>query len=402
MERGAWRPWVAVSRLVPVLLALLLILDPLGATAIVASAPEADRADEVDRRDRGDQEDRGGQGGRERESDDGGNRDSRQDAADRRDRDERAAREDAEDEEEASGTGNAGKQDACPDGDADRRNRDHEDANCDEPPPEKEPPAERGAGRDAASDRDRSPRSDGGAGDERSGRDRDGESEADGASDGEREAGDRSDREADRSEERRRSRSREDRTEGFPTVIKPFTPPPPASEPVARIDAGALRPARTGGGGGEGEPWAADGHFAGGVVRARPAVLPILGTDDDALYLTQRRGDTVDEPGAEFGYAIPVPANGTYRVRLYFAEIYWGAPGGPAGAPGRRVFTVAAEGKRELVDYDIYEDVGPMTAAIKQFEVEVDDGTLDLGFYGKRGQPTVAAIEVDRVRDSGR
>jgi hypothetical protein len=111
------------------------------------------------------------------------------------------------------------------------------------------------------------------------------------------------------------------------------------------------------------------------------------------VYLTQRRGDARGQPG-EFSYSIPVPEPGIYQVRLHFAEIYWGAEGGAPGGRGNRVFSVDAEGQPALVDYDIYDDVGPMTAVIKQFEIEVTDGTLDLDFYGTRDQPMVAAIEV--------
>jgi hypothetical protein len=139
--------------------------------------------------------------------------------------------------------------------------------------------------------------------------------------------------------------------------------------------------------------WDGDADFKGGLSVKRQQVTKIAGTQDDALYLTQRRGDADGKPG-EFTYQIPVPADGTYKVRLHFAEIYWGATGGASGAAGKRVFSVAAEGKTEVKDYDIYDDVGPMTAVVKQFDVPVHDGQLDLRFFGKRDQPMVAAIEV--------
>ena len=103
------------------------------------------------------------------------------------------------------------------------------------------------------------------------------------------------------------------------------------------------------------------------------------------MYLTQRRGDARGKPG-EFADAPAVPQDGTYRVRLHFARIYRGATGGSQGGPGRRVFNVDAEGVAELIDDELYADVGPMAAAVKQFEVDVEDGARD--------QPMVAAIEV--------
>lgn len=148
-------------------------------------------------------------------------------------------------------------------------------------------------------------------------------------------------------------------------------------------------------GGAPAADWDGDDHFTGGVARTRPAVTEIGGTKNDALYLSERRGDGDGdgEPG-KFAYEIPVPEDGTYRVRLHFAELYWGADGGAKGDAGRRVFDVVAEGTTELADYDIFDDVGAMTAVVKQFDVEVGDGELDLLFVGMEDEPTVAGIEV--------
>jgi len=141
------------------------------------------------------------------------------------------------------------------------------------------------------------------------------------------------------------------------------------------------------------DDWERDRYFEGGLARVRPEATRISGTRDDDLYLTQRRGEGAGKQG-EFSYAIPVPEDGTYQVRLHFAETYWGAPGGPEDGEGARVFTVSVEGEPELRNYDIYDDVGAMTAVIKEIEVDVEDGELDLGFIAKRDQPTVAAIEI--------
>jgi len=141
--------------------------------------------------------------------------------------------------------------------------------------------------------------------------------------------------------------------------------------------------------------WEADDLFTGGSARTRAEVKHILGTERDEVYLTQRsgRGDAGD-PADEFSYDIPVPNDGTYLVRLHFAEIYWGATGAPDDGAGQRLFSVDAEGRPELVEYDIFADVGPMTAVVKEFEVEITDGRLGLDFYASRDQPVVSAIEV--------
>ncbi|WP_375436353.1 malectin domain-containing carbohydrate-binding protein [uncultured Hymenobacter sp.] len=125
--------------------------------------------------------------------------------------------------------------------------------------------------------------------------------------------------------------------------------------------------------------FAADQYFAGGSDFA--ATAPIAGTEDDALYQTERYGN--------FLYSLPVP-NGTYTVKLHFAELYW-------NTAGQRVFDVAAEGTTVLRAYDIVQKVGPLTATTESFAVTVTDGVLSLAFAtGAAGvdQPKVSAIEV--------
>jgi hypothetical protein len=81
-------------------------------------------------------------------------------------------------------------------------------------------------------------------------------------------------------------------------------------------------------------------------------------------------------------------------VRVYFAEPYWGSPGGPEGEVGRRVFSVTAEGDILIEDLDVFAEVGELTALVKQAEVEVLDGELNLSFTASEGEPIVAAVEV--------
>ncbi|UOQ69960.1 malectin domain-containing carbohydrate-binding protein (plasmid) [Hymenobacter volaticus] len=125
--------------------------------------------------------------------------------------------------------------------------------------------------------------------------------------------------------------------------------------------------------------FAADQFFAGGSDFATDQ--PIAGTQEDALYQSERYGS--------FLYSLPV-ANGTYTVKLHFAELYW-------DAPGQRLFDVAAEGTTVLKAYDIVQKVGPLTATTESFSVTVTDGVLSLAFAPGAGgvdQPKVSAIEV--------
>ncbi|WP_375437790.1 DUF4082 domain-containing protein, partial [uncultured Hymenobacter sp.] len=125
--------------------------------------------------------------------------------------------------------------------------------------------------------------------------------------------------------------------------------------------------------------FAADQYFTGGNPSGGGGA--IAGTTDDVLYQTERWG--------AMSYNLPV-ANGTYTVKLHFAEVYF-------SNPGQRVFDVAAEGTRVLTAYDILRKVGRNTATVETFTVNVTDGQLTLAFSkGAAGadEPKVSAIEV--------
>ncbi len=146
-------------------------------------------------------------------------------------------------------------------------------------------------------------------------------------------------------------------------------------------------------------PWSADADYRGGEATLLIDGEDVEGTDADDLYLTQRAGADRHRNGS-FMYAIPVDEDGIYRVRLHFAETWFGAPGGPKGEAGKRVFDVDAEGEEALRDFDIYDEVGAMTAVVKMFDIEVDDGTLELEFIPVKDQPVVSAIEVLRADEA--
>ncbi|MET7030280.1 PKD domain-containing protein [Sediminicola luteus] len=131
----------------------------------------------------------------------------------------------------------------------------------------------------------------------------------------------------------------------------------------------------------------ADGNFVGGQAYSNSnAQVPIM-------YQTER-----SSPTKTFQYNIPL-GNGDYTVILHFAEIYWGATGGGTGGIGKRVFDVNIEGNLVLNDYDIYADVGPETVVTKSFNVNVQDGTMNIDFSALSGvggvdQPKLSALEI--------
>ncbi|MGB1207037.1 MAG: malectin domain-containing carbohydrate-binding protein [Chitinophagales bacterium] len=110
----------------------------------------------------------------------------------------------------------------------------------------------------------------------------------------------------------------------------------------------------------------------------------IANTDDDLLYRSDRRGYITD-----MRYAIPVPNNDTYMVRLHFAELV-------VNAVGQRVFDINMENNLVLSDFDIFDEVGKNAAFIEEFSnIEVLDGFLNIDFIANSGQLSkISAIEV--------
>ncbi|HUT37418.1 MAG TPA: malectin domain-containing carbohydrate-binding protein, partial [Planctomycetota bacterium] len=119
----------------------------------------------------------------------------------------------------------------------------------------------------------------------------------------------------------------------------------------------------------------------GGKAIARPGGR-VRNTPDDPLYLAERFG-----PSA---YRIAV-ANGTYTVRLHFAETFPGVT-----EVGQRVFSVAIEGQPALRDFDVLKQAGGRRffAIIMAFDVEVSDGELTIEFTPKAQSPMINGIEV--------
>lgn len=123
-----------------------------------------------------------------------------------------------------------------------------------------------------------------------------------------------------------------------------------------------------------------------------------VNTNLSGVYTTERYG-----PEKKFNYAFDVE-NGTYSIKLHFAEIYWGATGGGSGSAGKRVFDVTIEDQLVLDDYDIFAEVGAAVPSVKEFIIKVIDGNLVLSFdsSGLNGvdSPKVSAIEIIKKEES--
>ncbi|XVU28257.1 S8 family serine peptidase [Actinoplanes sp. CA-054009] len=121
------------------------------------------------------------------------------------------------------------------------------------------------------------------------------------------------------------------------------------------------------------------GYQGGHVHTTRSA---IAGTEDDALFRTQRTGET-------FSYVFKNAPAGTYRIGLDFAEF-------EKVKPGKRAFDVLADGKIALYDHDVQAKAGTLTADKNTVTVNHAGGDLTLTFTREKGEddPILNALKV--------
>lgn len=160
------------------------------------------------------------------------------------------------------------------------------------------------------------------------------------------------------------------------SATKATVPAPKAARPFVSRSVAGPRPVKDA----SGATWSARTVGYGTYNRSDGlAGKDILGTKNDALYRANAWGIK--------WYWTPVPAQGTYRVRLLMAEDFF-ADG------GRRVFDVVAEGRTVVRGVDIAKAVGRGRAYDVSFPVTVKDGQLDLRFVAKKDNPLISAVEV--------
>ena len=128
---------------------------------------------------------------------------------------------------------------------------------------------------------------------------------------------------------------------------------------------------------GAGKSWGVDGGMT--VVREG---LDIKGVPAPAIY--------VSECYSMDSYTFKVP-NGTYTVRLHFAETYDGI-----SAAGERLFDVVLNGKTVLKDFDPLKAAGGWgKPVVKEVAgVGVADGVLKVGFVANVQNPEINGIEI--------
>lgn len=158
-------------------------------------------------------------------------------------------------------------------------------------------------------------------------------------------------------------------------TVNPAPTPAPSPAPLpttVRINAGgsAFTDAN-------GDRWEADRDFTGGSTYQVDATIAAPAAS--SALRTLRYG--------AFGYRIPI-ANGTYTVRLKFAELYF-------PAPQQRIFGVNLQGQSVLRNFDIFVAAGGFRRFIeRQFPVTVNNGQIQLDLVTQHEYPQVNGIEI--------
>jgi trimeric autotransporter adhesin len=166
---------------------------------------------------------------------------------------------------------------------------------------------------------------------------------------------------------------------------------PARSSSVVVALGSAFQPIRINAGGGtlstvDGVFWGADMGASGGTIVSTTAT--IQGAATPALYQTQRTHT------GTFSYTFYVP-NGTYSVKLKFAEI------GYSVTAGQRVFNVGINGVAALSNFDIAAQAGGAFKAFEQTSATtVSNGRILITFNPVTGSPAVNAIEITQTGSS--
>ena len=134
-----------------------------------------------------------------------------------------------------------------------------------------------------------------------------------------------------------------------------------------------------------GNLWEIDRYYHGGR-RATDGEV-ISGTEDPELFKGQRYGN--------FTYRFPVPP-GKYRLRLLFAEIFFGPHNRGKGGPGSRIFNVYCSGIMILRNFEIFKEAGDNRAIEKVFHGITPNaqGRIDVAFEPVVEYAMVQAIEL--------
>jgi hypothetical protein len=135
----------------------------------------------------------------------------------------------------------------------------------------------------------------------------------------------------------------------------------------------------------KGQLWGIDRYFIGGR-QTSDGVIVEAGQDPE-LFEWQRYG--------HFSYHFPVPP-GRYRLRLLFAETFFGPTNRGKGGVGSRVFNVYCSGVALLRQFDIFKEAGGSRGIEKVFHgiTPSPQGRIDVSFEPLVQYAVVQAIEL--------
>ena len=102
-----------------------------------------------------------------------------------------------------------------------------------------------------------------------------------------------------------------------------------------------------------------------------------------------------DRYGNSFAYNIIVE-NGTYRVRTFHNELWFGR-GGPSAQAGQRVFDIFIEGVLVKDDFDLFVENNYQPTELIFEDIVVTDGEINLGFNASIDNANVSGIIIERV-----
>ena len=132
--------------------------------------------------------------------------------------------------------------------------------------------------------------------------------------------------------------------------------------------------------------WSGDQFYVGGQASSRSGVA--AGAEDPNLFLGERYGS--------FQYVIPAMP-GKYRLKLHFAETWFGPGNQGGGGAGNRVFDVECNGAHLLRAFDIYREAGGANRAlVRTFDgIEPDkQGRVVISFLPRANNGMVNALEL--------
>ena len=144
----------------------------------------------------------------------------------------------------------------------------------------------------------------------------------------------------------------------------------------------------------DGKVFEGEKYFGTGSKTYKDTTLDIQGTTDDPIYQYERYSNNTN---LDLYLPIPVPLpDQTYRVKLHFAELWWGVKAGTG--PGDRIFNInIGNGQAILNNFDIAAEAGSATALVKQFDnIQSQGGILNIDLLrGAANNPKIDAIEIE-------